>query len=345
MLGMGGAEKMCADLALELKRRGHEVIIICLYNEHTDISAMLEKKNIKLYYLEKKRGFDINCVLKIRKILNIFQPDVIHTHLYVLKYAFLASIGKGIPIIHTIHNIAKKESDKIDRLLNKMLFNMNLVVPVAISKKIKETIVKCYKLPSKSIPVIYNGISLNSFTQKNDYELHSPSRIIHVGRFQEQKNHRCIIESANKLKERNILFICIGEGELKCEIEKMIKDKNLNNKISCVGLTNNVNKYLNEGDIFILPSKWEGFPISIIEAMAVGIPIIASDVGGVSDIVKSHINGILIEPNSIQLSDSIVQLLDNKTLREEYGYNAKKTSEKFSVEKMTTRYIDLYQRK
>ena len=344
VLGMGGAEKMCADLSIELTRLGNEVIVISLYNEHTDISRQLEKNNVKVYYLNKKTGFDIKCIFQLRKIITEFNPDVIHTHLYSLKYAFLASVGKSIPVIRTIHNIAEKELGKSDKKVSSVLFKMRYAIPVAISTRIKKTIVDSYNLPSNSIPVVQNGIPLNQFEEKKEYNLHIPCKIVHVGRFQEQKNHICIIESARELINYNVKFLLIGDGELKETIEKKAQEYHIDDKIEFVGQTTDVNSYLKESDIFILPSKWEGLPISIIEAMAVGLPIIASDVGGVSDLIQSNQNGLLIKPQSNQLIEAIKKLLGNDSIRKKYGENAKRTSLLFSVEKMAMRYLSLYKR-
>lgn len=344
-LGAGGAEKMCADLSIELRKRGHEVIVISLYNKKTSISKSIVENNIPIYYLNKKKGLDTKCIYRLKKLLQRIHPDVIHSHLYAIKYAVASSLFTGIPVIHTVHNIAEKEQDNKDRLLCRLFYKRKLVIPVAISKKIKTTIINYYKLKPNYVPIVFNGINISKFDRKNNYNLHSPCKIIHVGRFQEQKNHMCIVETAKLLKEKNIKFILLGDGELKKEIEGYAKKEKLDYLFDFVGIVDDVNKYLYDSDIFILPSKWEGLPISVLEAMSAGLPIIASDVGGVGDLITTNENGILINPNAIELKNAITVLLCNKDLRQKIGVSAYRDSRLYSVSNMTNSYLKLYSRK
>ena len=119
--GLAGAETMVENLASGLVAEGHDVLIISLYDLHTAITERLENKGIKIEYLGKKRGFDPSVILKMRKIIKKYQPDVIHTHRYVLPYVFLASMGLKIKRVHTVHNVAQKEQTK---LLIRCFFNI-----------------------------------------------------------------------------------------------------------------------------------------------------------------------------------------------------------------------------
>lgn len=108
------------------------------------------------------------------------------------------------------------------------------------------------------------------------------------------------------------------------------------------GVSSNIYNELNNSDIFILPSKWEGVPISIIEAMGTGLPIIASNVGGISDMIINGQQGILIDPNTNELTEALLRLIDDFDLRKEIGINAKKMSIEFSVQTMSQKYLKLY---
>ena len=142
--------------------------------------------------------------------------------------------------------------------------------------------------------------------------------------------------------DKDVKFICLGDGELKEQIEMTAKKSKIDNMFEFLGVSNNVSHYLYNSDIFILPSKWEGLPISVIEAMAVGIPIIASNVGGVGDLISSNKNGLLIKPNPNELADSINRLINDKFLRETIGKKAIFDSRRYSVEKMAESYLSLY---
>lgn len=342
-LGVGGAEAVCESLTKSLSLLGHDVTVISLYSENTIITERLINNGNKLIFLDKQTGIDIKCVRRLRRLINEIKPDVIHTHLYALKYAVLASLGKNITIVHTVHNVALKESNKINRIVNKLIFSLNMATPVALSKEIKETVKEIYYLSDDRIPIILNGIDLSLCKSKKDYLLKDPIKIIHVGRFFEQKNHEYIIECAKQLSTiKNIEISFFGDGPCIEKCIQLVKNYNLEDVILFKGVSSNIYNELNNSDIFILPSKWEGVPISIIEAMGTGLPIIASNVGGISDMIINGQQGILIDPNTNELTEALLRLIDDFDLRKEIGINAKKMSTEFSVQTMSQKYLKLY---
>jgi len=337
-LGTGGAEIMCKSLSITLSQKGHRVIVVSLYDKETSNTKELEEKSIPVIFLNKKRGLDIGCIFRLRKLIKSYSPDVLHTHLYALKYALFASFGTKKKIIHTIHNIASKEAEGTNKWINSIAYKLKIAKPISISKKIQETVIQEYSITKDDTPIIYNGIDLSKFTPVNSYAIHCPVQIVHVGRFQYQKNHECIVDAVNYLIDKNFIITCIGDGEKRDEIVTKIEERKVNAFFALVGLSNHVEEYLQNSDIFILPSRWEGLPISILEAMATGLPIIASDVGGVSDIIKHEENGILINPNPIELANALTKLINDEELRTRIGRQALKDSGKYSIEAMTEKY-------
>lgn len=342
-LGIGGAETVCESLSKALASLGHHLTIISLFTEKTIITSRMEAEGLSIIYLDKKTGIDLRCIIRLRKVIKKIKPDVIHTHLYALKYAVLASIGLNIPVIHTVHNIAQKESSRLNRKINKIFYKLNCAVPVALSDEIRTSIVSEYKLHESHVPIIFNGIDLSKCIAKKDYVLHNPARIVHVGRFFEQKNHNCMINVMSKIYSKVPVHLDFyGDGPLMDDIKEQSKILRLENVISFQGVSSNIYQHLNTADIFILPSKWEGMPISIIEAMGTGMPIIASRVGGIPDMLRHRESGILIVPEEKELENAILDLLENAELRKALGREAKKMSEKFSVVNMAKSYLLLY---
>ena len=135
----------------------------------------------------------------------------------------------------------------------------------------------------------------------------------------------------------------LGDGETQSRITQLVKEKHLEDNVSFEGVKA-VSEYLVNADIFILPSKYEGMPMSLIEAMGVGLPIVASDVGGIPNMIKNEEEGLLIEPTVEQLKKAICRLIDNKELRTKIGKGAYKKSSEYSAERMTESYFELYQR-
>lgn len=342
--GMGGAEIMCETLTYELIKSGHTVVLISLYDYHSAITDRLEKAGVKIYYLGKQPGLDVSVIAKIRKILKIERPDAIHTHRYVLQYTFPASIGMNVKIVHTVHNVANRENGFAARKLNKIFFKFFDVVPIALSDRIQSTIHAEYGISFSKIPVILNGINLINCKQKTSYEADGSFKIVHVARFSPQKNHMRLLSSFkvfNDAHPDSVLWL-IGDGEKRAEAEQYVKENGLLEKVVFFGVQNCVYQYLHDADIFTLPSDYEGIPITLIEAMGTGLPIVATAVGGVPDMIKDGTSGLLCDTDEKSIADCFSRFYGDPVLREKCGKTALKESVRFSSAKMAEHYLSIY---
>lgn len=342
-LEIGGAETMCEGLSNLLKAQGQEVIVVSLYRLETPITRRLAQTGIPVRFLDKKPGLDLAAIPRLRRLIRQEKPDVIHVHLFALKYVGIAVLGLPIPIVHTIHNVAAYDAEH-DKAVNQFFYRTGKAVPVSLSREIQKTVVEFYDLPEAVTPVIYNGIDLNRCEPKADYALSDPPRVIHVGRFWEQKNHTCMVQALKLLKDEGcpVILDCFGEGSLLEPTRALAQELGVEDSIRFRGVTDRVFPQLNQADLFILPSKWEGMPMTIIEAMGTGLPVIASNVGGVSDMITPGRNGLLIAPDPRELADAIARLVKEDALRARLGQNALADSIRFSGETMARSYLELY---
>lgn len=343
-LGLGGAEIMCETLTRELLKTGNSVLIISLYSDRTAITERLEKDGINLIFLNKKKHFDVKAILKLKKIIKYFNPDIIHTHLYALKYAIFATFFTKRKIIHTVHNLANKECGKIDRWFNGHFFKTKRVIPVGLSQKIKDTIVKEYKLDESSVSFVLNGVDLSNCLRKENYLTNNGFKLINISRFSPQKNHVRLIDAFNISLKRNpnLFLLLIGDGEEKKSLEIYVEKLKLSNNIIFLGQQSNVFNFLHDSDAFILSSDFEGVPMSLIEAMGTGLPIISTDVGGIMDMIDNEKEGILTKCNERDLSNAILRLANDKLLREKIGRQAYIRSNSFSSQNMASNYLNVY---
>jgi len=342
---LAGAETMCENLTYELVKKGHKIIVVSLYNTHSPITERIEKRNIPLIYLDKKLGLDLSIIKEIRKVIKQYKPDIIHTHLYLLKYVVIASFGLKVKgIVHTVHNIAQKENIALDRWVNRIFFKTNKVIPVALSEQIRLTIMQVYKIRKTNIPVIFNGFSLHDNIPSRNYDINDQIKLIHVGRYTDVKNHLALLQAVTEIHQTipHLILNLYGTGELKNNIDSYICEHYASDYIFDNGLSDNILGKLIESDIFVLPSKYEGMPMSIIEAMSVGLPIIASRVGGIPDMIKDGVDGLLCEPNKESIKASLLKIIGCKELRKELGTNAIRKSEKYSAKQMADAYEKLY---
>lgn len=345
---LGGAETMCENLIYALAHNGHSVSVISLYTEHTPITKRLESNGFQVTYLDKKPGLDVGMIRKLANVLKKEEPDVVHTHLDCIKYAVPAARIVGIKnCVHTVHNMANKEAAGLAMRINRVFYKFGWSIPVALSSEVQKTIAEYYMLEKKSIPVIYNGIDLAKCVPKFDYTLHNPITITHIGRFSEQKNHIGLIDSFFKLHQMyaNTMLLLVGDGVLRASIEEYVNSKNLSDCVLFLGYQNDVFPILHDTDIFVLPSWYEGFPMTIIEAMASGVPVIASEVGGVPDMIAHNQNGKVVPCDPNLVFEACMELIENEGIREYLGQQGLKKSHEFSSNEMAKKYIDLYQRK
>lgn len=344
-LGLGGAEAVVENISKVFLQKGHQVIILSFYDLDSPRVERLQNAGADIRFLGKKPGFDVKTLKKVRRILKEEKPDVIHSHLNVLKYVALSGFcTRKTANFYTVHNVANVDSTGLDKLLNIILFKWFNVMPVALSEKIKNTITGYYKINPSKVPIVLNGADLSKCENKTDYKLGEKIKLIHIGRFADQKNHHEILKAFKIVSKKypNTVLQLVGDGENREIIENYIAQNSLLNAVELLGLTGNVFQYLNKADIFLLPSLYEGLPITLIEAMGCGLPCAASKVGGIPDIIEDGKNGIFCESFCDSIASKLIEFIENEQLRKTCGTNAKETAKNFSAERMGAEYEKLY---
>ena len=341
----GGGETMCENLCYALTALGHEVTAVSLSGERTAISRRMESRGIRVLYLDKRPGLDVTMIPKLTRLFRDEQPDVIHTHLNVVKYAAPAARLAGrSACVHTVHNMADKEETGIALKISKFLFRRGWAKPVALSPLVRQSIHQVHGLEEKDVPVIYNGIDLSRLLPKEDYGVGDTVTLLHVGRFEAQKNHKGLVEAFARLhqEEPQCVLHLLGDGELRGEIEQLVREKGLTDCVRFLGLQAEVPPYLHQADIFLLPSIYEGMPMSIIEAMGTGLPIVATAVGGVPDMLRDGEDALLVPCDPEAIFRACQTLVSDMELRARLGTNARENSTRFSAEYMARQYCRVY---
>ena len=345
--GLAGAETMCEALCYELQKTEQvNITVVSLYNFHSAITDRLEQRGINVVYLNKKSGLDLSLVGKLAKLMKQLKIQIVHTHRYVMQYAIPAAVIAGVPgRVHTVHSVATKEVEAGRRKLAKLFYRFNHVIPVAISPKVQQTIVEEYNLPATKIPVVYNGSDLSKCLPKADYAVSGSFRFLHIGRLIPVKNQALILQAVKVLKNRglDIRADFVGGGEKEDEYRALVQTLGLENVVTFHGLKANVHPYLYQADCFLLPSVYEGMPVTLIEAMGTGLPIVASWVGGIPDMIEHEVSGLLIKPELEELVSTMERIIADGKLRTRIGEAAKDRAEKFSASNMCKGYMEVYQ--
>jgi len=342
-LGMGGAEVMCENLVYELRAVGCDVTLVSLFSTKTPITERLEARGVDVRYLDKHSGLDLSMKGKLRRLLRELRPDIVHTHLNVTKYVFSVARKLGIPVVHTVHNVAKLELPTIERRINRYYFRRSYAYPVALSHLVQETVCEEYSLPEACVAVVENGIDLSHCKPKTSYEASKPFRLLHIGRFFKQKNHIGMLQAFADFHSRypDTELHLVGDGGLRPSIESFIREHGLTESVKLWGVQPHAHEHLHNADLFTLPSEYEGLPITLIEAMGTGLPIVATAVGGVPDMLDSD-SAILTPVDTKAVADAWERYYLDESLRRRHGETALACSERFSSVTMAASYIRLY---
>lgn len=343
----GGAETMCENLTYALRTLGHEVTVVSLYNEHTPISQRMEAAGVSIRYLDKKLGLDLSMIPKLTAIFREEKPDVVHTHLDVIKYAVPAAKLAGVRrCVHTVHSVAHKEAEgRLQKLSNRFFYHAGWSVPVALSREVQQTILELYGLPEGAVPVVMNGIDLSLCVPKKDYAMADPWRFVHVGRLDTPKNQERLLRAFRKVLDTHprARLTLVGDGDLRTRLEALTAELDLGDAVIFAGMQENVRPFLAEADIFVLTSDYEGIPMTILEAIGTGLPIVATAVGGVPDVVENEKTGLLVAPEERAVAHACLRLAEDASLRQMLGKAALSGSNRFSSQAMARAYVAIYQ--
>ncbi len=303
-LVVGGAERMVARLAGHLHRWGHTVSVAVMYDPlHTWIEAELISAGIPLQFLGKQPGLDLAMIPRLARVIAGFRPDVLHTHMYVLKYCLPAMIGGRCRTVHTLHSVAEEEVELASRLLQQVAFRAG-VVPVAIGEGVAESMRSTYRLDPRH--VIPNGIPVSDCApppgarEQVRSSLGIPAdspTFACIAQFVPAKNHEGLISAfaSQRLRSRNAHLLLAGDGDRRPQLERQAREAGAADHIHFLGVRSDVPAVLAAADAFVLASRREGNPLSVMEAMAAGKPVLATAVGCIPELVPEGA-GRLVRP-------------------------------------------------
>ena len=340
----GGAERVVLNY-LKYHDRDRYNPMVCVLRHLADAEKQeLVQGKIKYIFLDKGNGFKPTVVLKLVSILKRHLVHVLHLHNFsAILYGTIAGLlAKTKIIIQTEHNVVSKQYSLQSRIKGYLKCFLGLFCKriIAVSERVNESQKKYNFLARDKFVTIYNGIDSCKFnnierldTLKTELGLKNNEIVItKIASLTEQKGHEILIQAAKKIVKniKNVRFLIVGEGNRKNELTQLVSKKKLENFFIFTGIRNDVPKILSITDIFVLSSHWEGFPISILESMACGLPVVVTNVGGNSEAVIHGETGILVPAEDFTaLSNAIIYLIRNKNVMLEYGKAGKERFRKY----------------
>lgn len=323
----GGASRYVYELCKYEKFRGNEVYLVV--GSQGKLSDKVSKLGVKVFIVESvKRNIDplndFESIFKVRKLVKKIKPDIVH--LNSSKAGIIGRIAcKGIKtkVVFTVHGWSF--TDGIPSAFKRKLFrNVEKVVSgftdlfICVSNYDEKIGMRDGVLNTNSnVRVIHNGSKAPRENNVN-YSVHSPIRLVMVARFSPQKDHETLIKAVAKLPKDSYELTFVGNGETLQYNKKLVSQYGLTNNVKFVGFKDDISEYLINNDIYILSTHYEGLPISIIEAMSYGLPVLATNVGGNSELVENNINGFLFTSKS-ELIDKLTFIINNPGIIKKMG--------------------------
>jgi len=346
-LGMGGAEKLLLDLSSYMcKDKKYSVAILVLNNQQEELKHNFEDQGIKIYSVDFRSNYNPMNLYRIIKYMK--QYDIVHSHLFPSNY--LVSLAKIFlqdqVIITTEHNTHNRRRNySLLNSVEKFIYSKYNKV-ISVSNETQSSLLSWLGLMNdKKFVVIENSIDLKTFNRAKPYEkklfFDDTSFILtKVGSLHEQKDQDTIIK-AMKLLPENVKLLLIGKGNKKDKLVQSINKLGLQDRIKFLGIRHDVPSIMKTSDIIIVSSNWEGFGVVAIEGMAAGVPVIASNVDGLKQIVEGF--GIVFEKgNERELAKKVTELMGDVNYYNEIAKKCSDRSRDYSIEKLVEQYTRVY---
>ncbi len=368
-LAAGGAPSVTLSMLKSLRENGYDVELATglAGKGERDLLPEIKDKDYKVTVIpELVRNVrplkDLIALGKLRKLMKEGKYDVVHTH--TTKAGILGRLAANqAKVPHVIHS---PHGHIFHGYFNPVLIKLYVMLETMAARWTQKTITLTEKEKKEYLALgigvpgeyecIYNGIDVDKYCDP-DLSVKAERRrlnisttatvLLTVGRLVHVKGHRHLLEAVASMgheESADVHCLIIGDGDLREELESQAHELGISEKISFLGHQNNITPFLMISDLFVLPSLNEGFGLVVIEAMASGLPIIATNVGGVPEIVKDGETGILVSPGeSSALKNGILTLLkDREILRQIGNQNRERVQREFSLKQMNDKVEKLY---
>lgn len=357
----GGAEEQVTLLSLGLRSRGWMVKIVSLL-PLLPLSSDFEHSDIGISSLNMRRGIpDPRAMPLLIKELRSFQPDVVHCHMPQANLLARA-VRPFCPfpvLISTLHNLTMERmngrSGRFLEFAHRLTDRYSDLTTVICTAAVKSYIER-RAVPAHKITVFYNGVNTRKFGPdslarhqlREDLELQGKFVWLAVGRFELAKDYPNMISAFSKVVARSdqqmVLLVC-GQGSLEAEIRSQVNQLGLSGHVRFLGVRRDIPDVMNAADSFLMSSYLEGLPMVLLQASSVGMPIVATDVGGNPEIVLNGLNGFVVPPrNDEALANAMVRVLQSSPAdRSAMAENGRRFArEKFEVQAILDRWEALY---
>ena len=357
----GGSGVVATELGIELSKKGHEVHFIT-YSQPVRLDALssnlhYHEVNVPDYPLFKYEPYELALSSKLFDVISKHKIDVLHVH-YAIPHAYAAYMAKkilnengyNIPIITTLHGTDITLVGNHPFYKPAVTFSINKSdIVTCVSKSLMEDTREFFGI-TREIKVIPNFIDIDKYDKKHNLCERNmiadgdEKIIVHVSNFRPLKRIKDVLEIFKKINEKiNSKLIMVGDGPEKKKAKEFLRKHNLKNKVIFLGKTNQVDEILCSSDLFLLPSEKESFGLAALEAMALKVPVVSSNAGGLKDLNINGNSGYTSDVGDIDsMAQNAIKILTDNSLEKKYRIQAFENAKKYDIKKVIPLYEKIY---
>jgi sugar transferase (PEP-CTERM/EpsH1 system associated) len=348
---VGGAEALALELASRMRRDRFEPIAIAL-RRPGEMESRFQRAGIETLVVgcAEARGLDLVGLARLVQALRRRHVKVLHCHnRMAMVYGAPAARLAGVPVVVCTRHAAPT----IYRSRGRPTLLERMAIPfvdhfAAVSKEVREAAARFGRLPAKRSSVICNGADMQRFHPGDRERRAGKAALICVARLSPEKRHDVLLAAVRRLLDSGLALelSVVGDGPMRPALEKQIAELRLEGAVRLLGMRDDVADLLRAADLFVMPSATEGMPITVIEAMACALPIVATAVGGFLELVKDGENGFLVPVGDADaLAQALARLIQDRDLLRRIGAaNRRVAEEKFDIADTVRNYEELYLR-
>ena len=357
----GGSGVVATELGIELSKKGHEVHFIT-YSQPVRLDALssnlhYHEVNVPDYPLFKYEPYELALSSKLFDVISKHKIDVLHVH-YAIPHAYAAYMAKkilkengyNIPIITTLHgtDITLVGNNPFYKPAVTFSINKSDIV-TCVSKSLMEDTREFFGI-KREIKVIPNFIDIDKYAKKhnlcqgNMLAQDDEKIIVHVSNFRPLKRIIDVLKIFEKINQKvNSKLIMVGDGPDKKKAKEFLRKNNLKNKVIFLGKTNEVDEILCSSDLFLLPSEKESFGLAALEAMALKVPVISTNTGGLKDLNINGNSGYTSDVGDIDsMAENAIKILSDTSLEKKYRNQAFENAKKYDIKTVIPLYEEIY---
>ena len=357
----GGSGVVATELGIELSKKGHEVHFIT-YSQPVRLDALssnlhYHEVNVPDYPLFKYEPYELALSSKLFDVISKHKIDVLHVH-YAIPHAYAAYMAKkilnengyNIPIITTLHGTDITLVGNHPFYKPAVTFSINKSdIVTCVSKSLMEDTREFFGI-TREIKVIPNFIDIDKYDKKHNLCERNmiadgdEKIIVHVSNFRPLKRIKDVLEIFKKINEKiNSKLIMVGDGPDKKKAKEFLRKHDLRNKVIFLGKTNQVDEILCSSDLFLLPSEKESFGLAALEAMALKVPVISTNAGGLKDLNINGNSGYTSDVGDVDsMAQNAIKILTDNSLEKKYRTQAFENAKKYDIKKVIPLYEEIY---